>query len=56
MFYILKKKKRYIILGKTKENKILFTVFTIRNKGIRVISSRSINKRERKLYEKRTKN
>lgn len=44
--------KRLIILGKTKKHKLLYLVFTIRNKKIRVISARETNKKERKLYEK----
>jgi len=43
--------KRYILLGKTKKNRLLFIVFTIRNKKIRVISARDINKKEVYLYE-----
>lgn len=43
---------RYIILGKTKKERLLFVVFTIREKKIRVISARDINKKERRLYEK----
>lgn len=49
-----KKEKRFIILGTTKKNRLLFIVFTIRNKKIRVISARNINRKERKLYEKTT--
>jgi uncharacterized protein len=45
---------RYILLGATKKNKILFIVFTIRNKKIRIISSRNINKKEIHLYEKKS--
>lgn len=48
------KEKRFIILGKTKKEKLLFTVFTIRNKKIRIISSRKINRKEIHLYEKST--
>ncbi|MBU4360790.1 BrnT family toxin [Patescibacteria group bacterium] len=48
------KELRYIILGKTKTNRLLFTVFTLRNNKIRIISSRDINKKEIKFYEKRT--
>lgn len=47
-----KKEKRYILLGKTKKNRLLFIVFTIRNKKIRVISARDIKKKEVYLYEK----
>lgn len=44
------KEERYILLGATKNNKILFIVFTIRSNNVRVISARPINKKERKLY------
>ena len=43
--------KRYYVLGKTDENRTLFIVFTIRKTLIRVISSRDMNKKERKTYE-----
>ena len=46
------REKRWILLGKTKKNRLLYLVFTIRNKKIRVISARGTNKKERKLYEK----
>lgn len=48
------KEKRYILLGKTKKDRLLFTVFTMRKKKVRIISSRDINSRERRLYEKAT--
>lgn len=48
------KEERYILLGKTKNYKLLYTVFTIRNKKIRIISSRTTNKKEEKIYEKKT--
>lgn len=43
---------RYILLGETKENRLLYLVFTIRGEKIRVISARDINQKERRLYEK----
>lgn len=43
--------KRYILIGMTKNEKLLFIVFTMRNKKVRVISARNINKREKELYE-----
>lgn len=49
-----KKERRYILLGKTKKGRILYTVFTLRNKKLRIISARDINQKERKLYEKST--
>ncbi len=47
---------RCYILGKTDENKKLFIVFTKRDKKIRVISARVMNKKERAVYEKHEKN
>lgn len=47
------KENRYLIIGNTKKNRVLFIVFTIRNSFIRVISARDINKQEYKLYEKK---
>ena len=46
--------ERFILLGKTKKDRLLFIVFTEREHKIRVISARDINKRERKLYEEAT--
>jgi|SRR3972149_3049911 len=47
-----KKEERYILIGKTKKERLLYTVFTIRDSVVRVISSRDINKREVQMYEK----
>ena len=44
--------KRHIILGKTKKNRLLYLVITMRGKKIRVISARDINKKEVSLYKK----
>ncbi len=44
--------KKFILLGKTKLEKLLYVVFTVRKKKIRIISARRINKRESNLYEK----
>ncbi|HIE24125.1 MAG TPA: BrnT family toxin, partial [Candidatus Korarchaeota archaeon] len=49
-----KEEERFILLGKTKKERVLFVVFTIRNDKIRIISVRDINKKERRLYEKTT--
>ncbi len=43
--------KRYGVIARTVDGKILFISFTIRNGKIRVISSRSANQQERKIYE-----
>lgn len=46
--------ERYILLGKTFVGRLLFIIFTIRDKKIRVISARNLNKKELYLYEKET--
>lgn len=43
---------RKLLIGKTKKGRLLFVVFTIRNKKVRVISARTLNKKEKELYEK----
>lgn len=48
------KEERFIAIGKTSKEKMLFTIFTVRNNRVRVISSRIANKKERRLYEKET--
>ncbi len=47
-----KNESRKIIIGKTKKDRVLFIVFTIRRQKVRVISARDLNKREEGLYEK----
>ena len=47
------REERFIILGKTKKQRLLFVVFTTRNDKIRVISARNVNQKERKLYFER---
>ena len=46
--------ERLRIIGKTKKDRLLFIVFTIRDKKVRVISARNLNKKEVYLYEKKT--
>lgn len=48
--------ERFIAIGKTLQDELLFVVFTIRSNMIRVISARRANKKERGLYEKAKKN
>ena len=45
---------RYILIGQTKRQRLLFVVFSIRNRQIRAISARDLNKKERPLYEEAT--
>ena len=48
------KEDRYILVGQTKRQRLLFVVFTIRNRQIRAISARDLNQKERPLYEEAT--
>lgn len=48
------KEERFRVVGKTKNRRLLFIVFTIRNKRVRIISARDTNKKEVDLYEKTT--
>lgn len=49
------KEKRLILLGKTGKGRLLYIAFTLREKKIRIISARVINKKEVFLYEKTIK-
>jgi len=42
---------RYYVLGQTDRKRRLFIVFTIRNKKIRVISARDMNRKEKIIYD-----
>lgn len=46
--------ERFRIVGKTKKGRLLFVVFTMRGKQIRIISARDVNKKEANLYEEKT--
>lgn len=50
-----KKEKRWYLLGKTDQERLLFIIFTIRRNLIRVISARDMNKTERKQYYEQLK-
>jgi uncharacterized protein len=50
-----KREERYILFGKTKEGKKLFIAFTMRGEykeKIRIISARTLKRKEAKMYEK----
>ena len=47
--------ERFIAIGKNLESKILFVIFTMRYSKIRIISARTANKKERRMYEEKTK-
>jgi uncharacterized DUF497 family protein len=42
---------RYYALGHTDSGRLLFVVFTVRERRIRVISARGMNRKERRVYE-----
>lgn len=44
------KENRLIIIGSTRINRVLYVSFTLRNKRVRVISARDLNRKERYLY------
>ena len=46
------RERRFQLIGRTTLGRILFVVFTLRDKNIRVISARDLNKKEVSLYEK----
>lgn len=46
--------ERFIILGKTKEQRLLYVVYTKRSDKMRIVSARDINKKEVYIYEKKT--
>lgn len=43
--------KRYLVLGKTDNSRLLFIAFTMRKRRVRVISARDMNRKEKKAYE-----
>ncbi len=47
------KEERFRIIGRTKNARVLFVVFTIRKGRARIISVRDINKKEVDLYEEK---
>ena len=50
-----KNEERFILLGKTDKDRLLYIAFTYRGKKIRIISARDINKKEVDLYEEKAK-
>ncbi len=49
------KESRFYALGQTDLKRLLFTVFTIRKKRIRLISARDMSKKERKVFKSHEK-
>jgi len=48
------REERFFAFGRSQGNRLLTIVFTIRQKKIRVISARDMNKKERKIYHEET--
>ena len=44
--------QHFILLGNTRLGRLLFIVFTVRNRNVQVISARDMKNTERPLYEK----
>lgn len=42
---------RFYVLGKTDAGRLLFVVFSVRRRKIRVISARDMTRKEREVYE-----
>ena len=47
--------KRKLVWGMTGEKRTLAIIFTIREKKVRIISARDMNKKERRIYEEKLK-
>ena len=43
------RERRYVMIGKTKAERALFVVFTLRRDRVRIISARDLNRKERGL-------
>lgn len=43
---------RYVLYGRSVENRVLMVGFTIRGSRVRVITARPASKKERKVYDK----
>ncbi len=49
-----KEEERFLLFGKIDKSRFLIVAFTIRNRKIRCISARPMNKKEVLIYEKAT--
>ena len=43
--------RRYILYGRSIENRVLMVAFTLRGRRVRVITARPASRRERKIHE-----
>jgi uncharacterized protein len=51
-----KREKRYYLLGQTSRGRLLFAAFTLRQRLIRIISARDMNRRETEVYQQYEEN
>jgi uncharacterized protein len=51
-----KREKRYYLLGQTNGGRLLFAAFTLRQRLIRIISARDMNRRETEVYRRYEEN
>jgi uncharacterized protein len=51
-----KREKRYYLLGQTNAGRLLFAAFTVRQRSIRIISARDMNRRETEVYRRYEEN
>lgn len=49
------REERYGLYGRTKAERLLFVVFTIKKEKARVISARDMSQKERRVYEEKIK-
>lgn len=49
-----KNEERFIIIGRTQNDRLIYIAFTYRRKKVRIISARDANKKEAKFYEETT--
>lgn len=49
-----KREIRYHALGRTNRKKLLFLSFTVRDDKVRIISARPMDRKERRIYVKKT--
>jgi uncharacterized DUF497 family protein len=48
------RERRYILYGRSLENRVLMVGFTLRANRVRVITARPASRRERRIYDKRS--
>lgn len=44
--------ERHLLIGATQSGRVLFVVFTMRSRSLRIISARDLNRKEQHLYGK----